>query len=190
MHCGDCRLIFVPEKYFPTSSDEKSRYELHQNSPEDEGYSRFLNSFIDSFIEYLEPGMTGLDYGSGPKPVLAQLLIERDYPVSVYDPFFSKTPELLEKKYDFITCCETVEHFFKPAEEFLKLHSLLNPSGLLCISTAMLKNVDEFSNWYYHHDFTHVVFYCEDTFNWIAEEFGFNLIKVENNFVILNRNPL
>ncbi|WP_321540387.1 methyltransferase domain-containing protein [Flavobacterium piscinae] len=61
---------------------------------------------------------SGLDFGSGTNSVIVKLLKDKNYNIVEYDPFFSNQPEVLEKRYDYITCCEVIEHFHHPFEEF------------------------------------------------------------------------
>ena len=67
----------------------------------------------------------GLDYGCGFAPALANILKSRGFKVELYDPFFFPDKKVFNKQYDFITCTETVEHFFYPFEEIILLNILL-----------------------------------------------------------------
>ena len=59
----------------------------------------------------------GLDFGCGPGPALANMMQSDGYEMEIYDPFFFPNKDALSKKYDFITCTETAEHFFNPHDE-------------------------------------------------------------------------
>ena len=57
-------------------------------------------------------------------PLAAALLAmikDKGFNISSYDPFFANNPELLNCKYDYIACCEVIEHFHNPAREFALL---------------------------------------------------------------------
>jgi 2-polyprenyl-3-methyl-5-hydroxy-6-metoxy-1,4-benzoquinol methylase len=90
-----------------------------------------------------------------------------------YDPFFHPDESVFEKKYDFITCSETAEHFRDPAKEFNRLATLLEPGGVLGVMTSMHDSNTDFANWHYRHDPTHVAFYSEKTFNLLVDRFTF-----------------
>eukprot|EP00026_Physarum_polycephalum_P010603 Phypoly_transcript_10770.p1 GENE.Phypoly_transcript_10770~~Phypoly_transcript_10770.p1 ORF type:complete len:407 (-),score=86.14 Phypoly_transcript_10770:16-1236(-) len=81
--------------------------------------------------------------------------------------------------FDFITCTETAEHFRYPAEDFKKLLSplLLHPNkGILAIMTQMLYSKEQFVNWWYLRDKTHVSFYTVPTMEYIARANNLQLI--------------
>lgn len=158
----------------PTPSDEKARYETHENDPSDEGYRGFLSRLADPLVEVLPSGAAGLDYGSGPGPTLSVMLEERGHPMAIYDAFFAPDEGVFDRSYDFITCSETVEHFFRPREEFERLYGLLRPGGWLGVMTRFVPDRD-FETWWYVRDETHVCFYRTETMKWIAEQFEWTL---------------
>jgi hypothetical protein len=50
---------------------------------------------------------------------------------------------------------------------------MLRPGGWLAVMTERLPQPGAFAGWYYLKDPTHVCFYAEDTFHWIARRHGF-----------------
>ena len=84
--------------------------------------------------------------------------------------FFFPNKDLLNKQYKFVTCTETVEHFFDPYNEFTLLDKLLLNGGWLGVMTCFLTDDSQLDNWYYRKDPTHVVFYARETFEIIAEQ--------------------
>ena len=85
-----------------------------------------------------------------------------------YDPLYRPQIDLLERRYDFVTCSEVIEHFFEPSREFLLLDGLLNPGSLLGVMTCILEQESAFQTWWYPKDPTHVCFYQKSTLTWIA----------------------
>src|SRR5690606_16571280 len=118
-----------------------------------------------------------LDYGSGPGPALADMLGARGFHVNLYDPFFAPDADALDRRYDFITCTETVEHFFHPADEFERLDGMLRPGGWLGIMTEVYREHVPFAQWRYARDPTHACFYRPETMAWIANHFGFRMLE-------------
>lgn len=173
--CTACRLVFLDPTQRLRPEAERARYETHQNRPDDPGYRAFLERVAGPLVERLPPGAVGLDFGSGPGPTLSVILEERGFPMRIFDPFFALDLGALEESYDFITCTETIEHFFHPREELARLSSLLRPGGLLAIMTEILSDETDFSQWWYRRDPTHVAFYRDDTFAWIGRTFGWSL---------------
>ncbi|MFH1714678.1 MAG: class I SAM-dependent methyltransferase [Elusimicrobiota bacterium] len=185
--CPVCDIYFVKPEYCLTGIEEVTRYLKHDNSPDDSGYKNFLNRIIIPMEKYIEPGMTGLDYGCGRIPVLSMMLREKGYNMELYDKFFHTDKNIFEKRYDFIICSETAEHFHHPLEEFISINKILKPNGYLGIMTQMLDEREKFSDWYYHKDPTHVVFYSKKSMEWLAIEFKLKIIQSKNNVVIFKR---
>jgi 2-polyprenyl-3-methyl-5-hydroxy-6-metoxy-1,4-benzoquinol methylase len=96
------------------------------------------------------------------------MLREAGHEMALYDPFFYPDPAALTRRYDFITCSETAEHFHRPADEFDLLGRLLNPGGWLAIMTRFPAGDAGFADWHYRKDPTHVVFYSEATLRHVA----------------------
>jgi Methyltransferase domain len=188
LRCTVCQLVFVPAKYHLTPELEKAEYDLHQNSPDDQGYRKFLSRLFKPMSECLNPGAVGMDFGCGPGPTLSVMFEEAGSKMSVYDLFYAPETEVLSKTYDFITCTEVVEHFASPGKEFERLFSMLKPSGVLGIMTKLVKNQQVFSSWHYIHDPTHISFFSEDTFLWIANHYKVKVEFIGNDVMILNND--
>jgi 2-polyprenyl-3-methyl-5-hydroxy-6-metoxy-1,4-benzoquinol methylase len=154
---------------------EKARYLTHRNEAGQEGYVAFLTPMVEELLTRVSAGAEGLDFGSGPGPVLAELLRRAGCAMQVYDPYFSPEVSVLDQRYDFVTCTETVEHFHEPGREFARLAALLKPGGWLAVMTRLLGEGEDFPGWWYRNDATHVCFYAEETLSWIAKRHGWRL---------------
>ncbi len=185
--CLNCDAILRIEEKLADSVKEKIRYEKHQNSKENQGYLNFLSPVFNYIVQNISPTSIGLDYGCGPNPVLANLLKDKGYSLNLYDPFFYTDAHVLGMEYDFIICTEVVEHFHNPYQEFERLSKLLNREGILLIMTELHLPALDFKNWYYKNDFTHVVFYSEKTFAFIAKHFGFEVLELKERLIILKK---
>jgi hypothetical protein len=171
-HCKKCRLIFVDPKQRLSPEEELSRYEMHENDPEDPGYRKFLNRMFKPMNELIEPKSYGLDFGSGPGPTLSLMFEEAGHAVRIYDPFYANDSSVFDDMYDFITTTETAEHLYDPLMELDRLWSCLKPNGYLGIMTKRHRGVQHFKDWHYKNDDTHVVFYHEDTFRWLGKRWN------------------
>ena len=188
LKCNNCRLIFLEPRQRFSPQDEKARYDEHRNDPQDPGYLQFLSKLADPLLERLKPGAQGLDYGCGPGPALGVLLKEGAHSLECYDPFYFNKTQLLEKKFDFVTCTEVIEHFYEPRQEFMKLDRLLKgPGSILALMTEILLDEGGFSGWWYPKDPTHVCFYQEATFQWISTQMGWILEFPCKNVVIYSK---
>ncbi len=185
LDCPGCGLIFAHPGTRLGASAERDRYATHENDPSDPRYRAFLDRLAGPLAARLPPGARGLDYGSGPGPTLSRMMTERGFPTADWDPFFAPDPAPLEAgPYDFVTATETVEHFFEPGFEFERLAGLLRPGGWLGIMTDPVPEGGPPANWYYLRDPTHVSFYRERTFGWIAARFGWTMERPERRVVI------
>lgn len=185
--CHECRLTFLPPQYLPDPLTEKKRYELHQNSLEDAGYRQFLMQLVEPLLPRLQHGASGLDYGAGNDPALAALLTEHGFHMDRFDSFFWPDPEPLKRQFDFITCCETIEHFFVPLTELGRFDRILKPGGWIAIMTQIVESDRHLPGWWYLSDFTHVRFYGQETFAWIADHFGWKWDMPAPNVVLFNK---
>jgi SAM-dependent methyltransferase len=150
-------------------TDQKAIYDQHHNDPSDPGYLQFLSRFTDALIPHLSAHAYGLDYGCGPGPALGRLLATSQRHLALYDPIYYPNPETLTAKYDFVTATEVVEHFSDTGEEMTRIWSLVKPGGWLGIMTKRVSNPEAFKTWHYIRDPTHLSFFSEKTFTWLAK---------------------
>ncbi|MEM7033300.1 MAG: class I SAM-dependent methyltransferase [Chloroflexota bacterium] len=167
--CKACLLVFVLPQYFLSSEAEKAEYDLHQNSPEDHGYRRFLSRLFTPMEQRLSPNSEGLDFGSGPGPTLSVMLEEVGHTVQLYDHFYAQNPDAFTQSYDFITATEVVEHLHQPHQELNRLWACLRAGGYLGIMTKLVRDQAAFATWHYKNDLTHVCFFSHTTFECLAE---------------------
>lgn len=185
--CSICFSIFLTPNTYIDYKAEKARYEEHNNDVEDSRYQNFVSPITDAIQAQFPKTSDGLDYGCGTGPV-ASVVLEREgfKKIALYDPFFHPHEDNLKKTYDFIICCEVMEHFFNPKEEFSRLRGLLKPNGKLFCKTSILNNdvsKSYFKDWWYNNDPTHVFFYTPKTLEFIAKNFGFNAIQIEPKLI-------
>lgn len=194
--CPVCSATFLVPWQLPAPAVERRRYDQHNNSNSDARYVEFLRRLADPLLAHLaianeadanERPRRGLDFGSGPVPVLADLLRSARCHVECYDPFYAPREALLEgaARYDFITCCEVAEHLHDPAREFQRLRRLLRPGGILGIMTEFQTDDTRFARWYYREDVSHVVFYREETLRHVAHQLGMTITIPRKNVALL-----
>lgn len=171
LQCARCALVFVPPEFHLSADRERAYYDLHENDLADEGYRRFLNRCAEPLLDRLSAGAKGLDFGCGPAPLLARLLEEGGHSLQVYDPFYAPDTSVLQPdcNYDFIVTTEVVEHMSAPGVELEALWRLLRPKGLLAIMTKRVMSPERFVGWHYTRDPTHICFFSEETFRWLAD---------------------
>jgi SAM-dependent methyltransferase len=187
LQCPSCAGLFRPPHRFPSPDEERARYEEHNNDVHDERYQAFVSPIADQVQRDFSPAHEGLDFGSGIAPIVQHVLAKDGYNIAAFDPFFSDKPALLEKKYDFITCCEVIEHLHDPAREFARLKDMLHPGGKLYCMTMLHHGGIDFKNWHYRRDDTHVFIYQRSTIEWIAERFGFSRAEIKGRLIVFDR---
>ncbi len=175
LRCPDCDLVWLRADLRPTEAEELAEYRLHRNDPGDPGYRRHLARLTEPLVARLKPGAQGLDFGCGPGPTISVMLAEQGFEVANHDPFFADDPGALARRYDFIACSETAEHFHRPAEDFTILAGLLRPGGLLGVMTRLLTPDIDFAAWPYIREISHVSFYSPQTLTAIAARHDWSL---------------
>ena len=185
--CLNCKGIFRPFNKLLDKEKEKERYESHTNDSDDLGYQNFVLPITSSVLKEYKKDDLGLDFGCGKDSPIVKILRQNEYKIFEYDPYFFDDKSALEKKYDYIACCEVIEHFYNPKKEFELLYKLLKDEGVLYLMTGIYNENIDFLKWWYKNDLTHVFIFQEKTFNWIKKEFGFKDMKIEKNFIRLSK---
>lgn len=176
-HCDNCGLIFIDKNQILETEEELERYKMHDNSHQNEGYVNMFKRFITKVVTpHINDINTVLEFGCGPGPVLADLLKNEGFNVDKYDPYFFPDKVFEDKSYDMITSTEVFEHFSEPKKELELLLSHLNKGGYLAIMTSFHPGVEEFVDWYYVWDDTHITFYNLDAFKWIEDNYPLKLV--------------
>ena len=178
-HCEKCEFIFKDPANYVDSTKELKQYQNHNNTMQSSGYVEMFDVFMKiTFERYLKNIKTVLEFGSGPGPVLAELLKQKGLDVDIYDKFFAPKKVYENKQYDLITSTEVLEHIQNPVEIFGFFASHLNKGGYLAIMTQFHQNnTSEFQKWWYKNDPTHICFFRPYTFEVLASISGFEVLK-------------
>lgn len=184
LNCLNCESILLNRKNYVSTEEEKTRYKKHDNDVDNKGYQNFVSPIVNEvLIDYKEEGQ-GLDFGSGTGPVITKLLRDEGYNIKTYDPFFANHKERLKEKYDYIVCCEVMEHFHNPSQEFRKLRNMLKPGGRLYLMTEIYDEEISFELWNYKNDETHVFFYHKKALEYIKKEYDFDEMIIKESMII------
>lgn len=185
--CNTCSSIVLAENHRLSVEQEKQRYLLHQNDVNDTGYQKFVSPIVQNVLKKQKPSHQGLDFGSGSGPVIAKMLTDKNYTITTYDPIFDPNKEALNQTYDYIICCEVMEHFYNPAKEFKLLYSILKHDGTLYCKTNLFSSDINFDSWWYKNDPTHVFFYTEATLLWISNRYNFKEVFIQKDLIIFRK---
>ncbi len=181
--CSYCKSVFLDKAYRTSQHIEKERYLNHNNDVRDIGYQQFVSPITSAVMTNQATEDQGLDFGAGPGPVIAKILKDNHFNIELYDPLFHHNSERLKQTYDFIVCCEVMEHFYYPDKEFSLLKQLLKNNGRLYCMTDMYHEDIDFHNWYYKKDATHVFFYHQQALNYIKQKFGFSDVTTKGRLI-------
>ena len=182
--CKKCESILLNPDNLPKPEFEKFRYDMHSDDIESEGYQNFVAPLVNEVTENFLKNDSGLDYGCGKTAIVQILLQRKGFQIKGFDPIYKNETSLLNKKYNYITCCEVAEHFHYPALEFKKLSNLLLPKGKLILKTHLYNDTLNFEKWWYKNDPTHVFFYTEKSLQFIKETFDFKELKLKDKYVV------
>ena len=185
--CKLCKATMLNPIHYISSNKEKKHYLKHNNEIDDTRYRDFLTNLIEPLKDKICVNDIGLDYGCGYAPALADILKKDGFNIELYDPFFFKNENIFFRKFNFITCSEVVEHFFKPYEEFNMIDTLLTSNSWFAIMTSFMTEDYLFKNWHYRRDPTHVVFYKKRTFKIIANQRNWKINFPSKNIVLFNK---
>jgi SAM-dependent methyltransferase len=179
-----CDFISLEDKCIISPEEELEVYERHENSIDDPRYVQFFMKFVNmAIIDHVERDeIECLDFGSGPEPVLAKLLRRQfDWQVDIYDKYYALEKIYKGNQYDLITSTEVAEHFDNPLRYFKLFKKLLRPDGLLSIMTLFHPSCDDFYNWFYINDPTHISFYSAKTLGVISEIVGLDILYCDDH---------
>jgi len=141
-------------------------------------------------INRLPIGSRGLDFGCGPGPTLSVMFEELGYPMAIYDLFYAADESVLEIEYDFVTATEVVEHLQSPKQSLNRMWRCVKPGGHLGIMSKLVIDQKAFANWHYKNDDTHICFYSEETFGWLARQWRTEPVFVGKDVIIFQKPRL
>ena len=190
-NCSDCEYLFKSPEYFQELSQQKERYNLHENDENDAGYQAYFQRFLDFVLPLTGKPERALDFGCGATSLLCKMLEKEGIVCDYFDPIYH--PETLneKKKYQLIVSTEVFEHLHQPREVFESLLERLEDGGCLALQTQFHPNDREaFQKWYYHQDAPHIVFFTLRTFEVLCRMYGCDLIGDNGrNMMVIRKLP-
>lgn len=184
--CSNCDFIFLDNSEIVGIHEEKEVYDGHDNSFECDGYVEMFENFLAQAVNpFIDEKGLALEFGSGPGPVLAQMLVDSGWHVKKHDKFYESDLDYQAYQYDLITSTEVFEHFDDPLKEMEKITNILKPGGILAIMTLLRpKTEEEFLHWWYRRDKTHISFYSIKTLEYLAQYYGLTIIYTDDERLI------
>lgn len=185
--CGNCFGIFKDAGTYLSAVEEKARYEKHNNDVNDIGFQQFVFPMTSYILNNFVLSHRGLDFGSGTGSAVSKILQDHNYHIKQYDPFFTDKQALTGQKYNYIVCCEVMEHFQNPDEEFQLLYELLEQNGTLICMTHLYDPSIDFHRWYYKNDPTHIFFYQKETIDYIAGKYRYSSAFIDHRLIVFKK---
>jgi len=184
--CGHCGVIFKDPQTYQSLDLQKQRYDLHENHAEDAGYRSYFQQFLDFVLPQAGSCTTALDFGCGSSTLLAEMLTEKGIKATAYDPIYHPEVSYQERTYDLITSVEVFEHLHDPLAVLKRLAGLLSRDGILALRTAFVPaTIEEYLDWYYRQDPTHVVFFSPETFKVMCGDAGMAYLGDNGKNIVL-----
>ncbi|MCG9737133.1 class I SAM-dependent methyltransferase [Shewanella insulae] len=183
--CKRCMLLFADASSHLPPSAEVKRY--RSANSKDKPLQQFLSSLITQCEQQVQGPLLGLNFGRLLGPQAMSPLEARGHKLKQYDPHFAPDHTLLRLKYDFICCYRVFEHFRFPGKEWQLLCSLLKPGGWMAISTQLLTELQGFPKWHHKNNLTHVSFYQEATFQYLASQAEFRLLFASKDLILVQK---
>ena len=188
--CTLCGFICLDDRSIVSHIIEKKHYEKHNNTFECTGYVKMFETFFKDSIEaYAHNIKTILDFGCGEEAVFSKLLEEKGFDVDIYDFYFHPKKIYKNKQYDLITSTEVFEHLKEPQSILTELTASLNTDGYLILMTKFPPNDDEdFLDWWYRRDITHISFFTPKSFEIMANKIGLRVLNIiDDNIVVFQK---
>jgi SAM-dependent methyltransferase len=166
--------------------EQKKRYDLHQNDSSNKGYRAYFQRFLD-FVLPIEPTPRyALDFGCGRSTLVTDMLTQKSIATDYYDPIYHPNKVYKNSSYDLILSIEVFEHLHNPKDIFSTLVKHLNSDGYIAIQTAFRPDTkEEFLEWYYRLDPTHLIFFSPKSLSILASKFGMRVIKDDGKQMVV-----
>ncbi|MCB0407048.1 MAG: class I SAM-dependent methyltransferase [Bdellovibrionales bacterium] len=186
--CTKCNYLFLSPFQRLSLDAEKQRYLEHENNLDDPRYLNYLQRTWQQLGLSKTKGFI-LDFGCGPTKGLENLLQESQFEILSYDPIFHPL-DFVEhhENIDIVFCSEAIEHMFDPSSIFTIWKQLLKKGGQIILRTAFHPGVEQLEGWWYRLDPTHIGFFNEKTFQWVAQNWSFEVQKLHSPYAVFKNN--
>jgi len=185
--CEVCFLIAMDRNQILDIDEEKKRYDFHENDLNDNRYKNYIENKLELiFYPYCDNKKNVLDFGCGKDEPIKKILGNGNFIVDSYDKFYFPDKVWENKKYDAILMIEVIEHLLNLKDEIERILNSLNGNSILGISTEFYPvDKNEFENWWYIKDLTHVSLFSIETFKFIANEYNLKILNYGKNWIVL-----
>ncbi len=190
--CSECCLIFTED--FPDKKSEEKHYKDQWAATDPDFWKGQVDVLLQLINHYLSPQHI-LDFGSGSGEMTNEFR-KRGFDVTPLEPMTHGylKDQKYSVKFDVVVAVEVIEHLLEPWDEIHEIEKILAPDGIV-VFTSLLTNPfidrpdarDQFKNWWYKDDPTHVSFFCNRVLSKMADMRNYDIDIFGNNVFVLKR---
>ena len=107
--------------------------------------------------------------------------------ICLSDTLYAADESVLESDYDFVTATEVIEHVQRPLHSLTRMWRCVKASGYLGLMTKLVIDQAAFAHWHYKNDETHICFYSQETFKWLARQWNTEAVFVGHDVIIFQK---
>ena len=184
--CSDCGLVFTPDFDAWSATDFASRiYNDDYVRADPDVTGRRPSSQAQLVRRYFGPvadRVRLLDYGGG-SGLLARDLRQRGFAdAETYDPFVAEHSRRPERRFNVITCFETLEHVPEPRATARDMAELLDDPGLVFFSTLLQPPGATMEWWYVAPRNGHITLFSLDALKRLWADVGLRCVSFDQNY--------
>jgi len=190
--CTECSLIFTED--FASKEAEEKHYKSQWATTDPDFWKGQVDVLLQLINNYPSPQHI-LDFGSGSGEMTHEFRT-RGYDVTPLEPMTHGylKDQNYPVKFDVVIAVEVIEHLLEPWDELREIEKVMTPNGIV-VFTSLLTNPfidrldarDQFKNWWYKDDPTHVSFFCNQTLSKMSDMRNHDIDIFGNNVFVLRR---
>ncbi|PMG78687.1 methyltransferase [Shewanella sp. 10N.286.51.B7] len=185
--CPQCQLVFANPQSHLMPAAQLQRYGRANKAAKQKQLVQFIQPLLGQISAQQEGPLTGLNFGRVLDQASLDIIELAGHRLNQYDPFIKSDQQIFNQQYDFICCYRVLEHFQQPLKEWSLITNLLKNGGWLAISTSLLTDLAHFSKWHFKNNPTHVSFYQQQTFEYLAQNSEFKLLFAAKELVLMQK---
>lgn len=190
--CPECSLIFT--EGIPSKEAEEKHYKDQWATTDPNFWKSQVDVLLQLIGNYLTPSRI-LDFGSGSGEMTNEFR-KRGYDVTALEPMthgYLKDQNYSEK-FNVVIAVEVIEHLLKPWEELQEIEKVLAQDGIVIFSSLLTNSFidrpdarEQFKNWWYKDDPTHVSFFCNRVLSKMADMKNYDIDIFDDKAFVVKR---
>ncbi len=188
--CPECSLIFTLDA--PDKEAEETHYKKQWATTDPGFWEKQVDVLLQLIDNYRKPSRI-LDFGSGSGEMTNEFR-KRGYDATPLEPMTHGylKDQSYPFKFDVVIAVEVIEHLLEPWKEIHEIEKVLAPDGIVIFS-SLLTNAfidrpdasEQFKNWWYKDDPTHVSFFCNRVLAKMADMENYDIDIIGDKVFVL-----